>query len=203
MWMDLKEVIWFLWPLDLTHSMLPQVKIVERQTFCHRERKKNIAVAPATNDKNRFWFASSFSGDFQTPRCRAPVCVVPSPDVSVFPVLTICSHNHRFLQIPVCHDNNIYKIRVPCDHGNIIPGLKPFLKAKYIPRTSTFVSVGSSLFSVGGKDNCTHWRASKIYRLDRPSTPVWKDDFVVTMLCPRVGHKVMDMTVNCIPWVVW
>lgn len=92
------------------------------------------------------------------------------------------------------NDNNIYPIPVPCRHGNInIPGLKPFHKANYIPLTSTFASVGSSLFSVGGQDNSTRWPVSKIYQLDRACAPVWDDDFAVTMLCPRVGHHVVGM----------
>lgn len=162
-------------------------------------------MAPATNDKNRFWFASSFSGEFQTPRCRAAVCVVPSPDVSVFPVLTICSHDHWFLQIPVCDgNNNIYKIRVPCHHGNIIPGLKPFLKSKYIPRTSTFVSVGFSLFSVG-RQGQLHYLASIEDLQIGQSICTCMEGWFLQWKCfpPEWDIKSWTWTENCIPWVVW
>lgn len=41
LWMDLKEVIWFLWPLDLIPFMLSQMQSrLLRQPFCHCERKK-------------------------------------------------------------------------------------------------------------------------------------------------------------------
>ncbi|KAH7843361.1 hypothetical protein Vadar_015697 [Vaccinium darrowii] len=107
-----------------------------------------------------------------------------------------------FFKIPVPFEfgghgntNNICTIPVPCGPGKSIDktGLKPFLKAKYIPMFSTFASAGSSLFSLGGRDNCSDLPVSKIYRLDRTFAAVGEDDFVGTMLCPRMGHDVVEM----------
>ncbi|KAH7844915.1 hypothetical protein Vadar_033060 [Vaccinium darrowii] len=100
-----------------------------------------------------------------------------------------------------CFSNTIDFYTIPDPFGFSSHGknnndvvLEPFLMSKSVPVSSKFVSVGPSLFCVGGFHNQIGKSVSKIYQLDTVHAAAGEDDdSAVMMLCPRMGHQVVVM----------